>query len=388
MLTAVAVAASGRVLDWLTQLDRYVPLLGGIVLVTILATSGGGMAPGNAAAARGIATQLTPPSRRGRYASRERRRADQLLAAGVPDLAAGDLDTPGGAIPPGEPGAARRLAALGRGAGVIRPATLSVWGLTVRFGAVTVVDDVNLRVTPGQIVGLIGPNGAGKTTVVDAITGYTPARSRQLTLGEHRLDRLPAHRRARRGVQRSFQNLELFEDLTVLENIEAASDPRDLRAYLTNLFWPRTRVLPPAARAAIEAFGLRDDLTRAVTELPYGRRRLLAIARAVAARPSVLLLDEPCAGLDENESREVARLLRRLADEWGLGILLNEHDMDVVMSVCDRIVVLDAGRMIAEGTPAQVRDDPNVQLAYLGEQVSGDGRRRASSARPRAARPA
>ncbi|WP_045877712.1 ATP-binding cassette domain-containing protein [Pseudofrankia sp. DC12] len=387
VLTAVAVAASDRVLDWLTQLDRYVPLLGGIVLVTILATSGGGMAPGNAAAARAVATGLTPPSRRGRYASRERRRADQLLAASAADLAAPDLNPPGQLIPPGEPGAARRLAALGRGAGVIKPATLSVWGLTVRFGAVTVVDDVNLRVTPGQIVGLIGPNGAGKTTVVDAITGYTPARARQLTLGEHRLDRLPAHRRARRGVQRSFQNLELFEDLTVLENIEAASDPRDLRAYLTNLVWPRTRVLPPAARAAIEAFGLRDDLTRAVTELPYGRRRLLAIARAVAARPAVLLLDEPCAGLDENESREVARLLRRLADEWGLGILLNEHDMDVVMSVCDRILVLDTGRMIAEGTPAQVRDDPNVQLAYLGEQVSADVRRRASP-RPRAARTA
>ncbi|WP_007520248.1 ABC transporter ATP-binding protein, partial [Pseudofrankia saprophytica] len=282
---------------------------------------------------------------------------------------------------------AARLAALAGGAGVIRPATLSVWGLTVRFGAVTAVDDVSLRVTPGQIVGLIGPNGAGKTTVIDAITGYTPARARQLTLGEHRLDRLPAHRRARRGVQRSFQNLELFEDLTVLENIEAASDPRDLRAYLTNLVWPRTSVLPPAARAAIEAFGLADDLLRTVTELPYGRRRLLAIARAVAARPSVLLLDEPCAGLDEHESAEVAALLRRLADEWGLGILLNEHDMDVVMSVCDRVVVLDAGRTIAEGTPAQVREDPMVQLAYLGEKVTVPRSRRAPAQREPAARP-
>lgn len=388
VLTVVAVVLSGRVLDWLTELDRYIPLLGGIVLVTILATSGGGMAPGNAAAVRGVADRLTPPSRRGRYESRERRRAEQLLAGDAdpasPEAAVADLTESGVSIPPGDSGQARRLAALGRGAGVIRPATLSVWGLTVRFGAVTVVDDVNLRVTPGQIVGLIGPNGAGKTTVIDAITGYTPARSRQLTLGEHRLDRLPAHRRARRGVQRSFQNLELFEDLTVLENLEAASDPRDLRAYLTNLVWPRTRVLPAAARAAIDAFGLRDDLTRAVTELPYGRRRLLAIARAVSARPSVLLLDEPCAGLDENESREVARLLRRLADEWGLGILLNEHDMDVVMSVCDRIIVLDAGRMIAEGSPAQVRDDPNVQLAYLGEQVSTEVRR--ADPRPRPAR--
>jgi len=357
VLTLVAVAASGRVLDWLTQLDRYVPLIGGIVLVTILATSGSGMAPGNAVAARAVTTRVTIPSRRGQFETRERRRVEQLLVAGTRPARRQRPVT-------------GRLAAFSRGAGVLRPATLSVWGLTVRFGAVTAVDDVNLRVTPGQIVGLIGPNGAGKTTVIDAITGYTAARSRQLTLGEHRLDRLPAHRRARRGVQRSFQNLELFEDLTVLENLEAASDPRDLRAYLTNLVWPRTRVLPAATRAAIDAFGLRDDLTRSVTELPYGRRRLLAIARAVAARPSVLLLDEPCAGLDENESREVARLLRRIADEWGLGILLNEHDMDVVMSVCDRVLVLDAGRLIAEGTPAQVREDPAVQLAYLGEQVS------------------
>ena len=415
-LAAVGLGVSGWMLDWLTELDRYVPLIGGVVLVAILATSGGGMAPGNAAFASAVAARCTPPSRRDARAARERRRAAKLLAGPGGVARPGHGDTPAAApemrspeTPAPEPPAAAtsvtaarmaattaggatvgaraaRLAALAGGAGVIRPATLSVWGLTVRFGAVTAVDDVSLRVTPGQIVGLIGPNGAGKTTVIDAVTGYTPARSRQLTLGEHRLDRLPAHRRARRGVQRSFQNLELFEDLTVLENIEAASDPRDLRAYVTNLCWPRTSVLPPAARAAIEAFGLADDLTRTVTELPYGRRRLLAIARAVAARPSVLLLDEPCAGLDEHESAEVAALLRRLADEWGLGILLNEHDMDVVMSVCDRVVVLDAGRTIAEGTPAQVRDDPAVQLAYLGEKVAVRRVGRAPTQRPPADR--
>jgi sulfate-transporting ATPase len=356
----VAVLVSSQVLSWLSQLDRYVPLIGGIVLVTILATSGGGMAPGNAATARGLASRLTPPSRRSALDTREQRYVATLLGPPPAASAAGGPLT-------GRPAA---LGALAEGAGMVAPATLSVWGLSVRFGAVTVVDNVDLRVTPGTIVGLIGPNGAGKTTVIDAITGFTPATTRYLTLGETRLDRLPAHRRARRGVARSFQNLELFEDLTVLENIESASDRRDLRAYVTNLFWPRERALPPAARAAIDAVGLRDDLTRTVTELPYGRRRLLAIARALAAKPSVLLLDEPCAGLDENESREVAALLRRLADAWGLGILLNEHDMDVIMSICDRVVVLDAGRMIAEGTPAEIRDNPDVQLAYLGEQVT------------------
>jgi len=384
VLAAVAIGVSGWVLDWLTQLDRYVPLIGGGVLVAILATSGGGMAPGNAAFASAVAARCTPPSRRAARVARERRRLAQLLAGPAPGGPVTEFDTAAPPTAPAPPVDARaaRLAALVGGAGVIKPATLSLWGLTVRFGAVTAVDDLSLRVAPGQIVGLIGPNGAGKTTVIDAITGYTPSKARQLTLGEHRIDRLPAHRRARRGVQRSFQNLELFEDLTVLENIEAASDPRDLRAYLTNLFWPRTSVLPPAARAAIEAFGLAGDLTRTVTELPYGRRRLLAIARALAARPSVLLLDEPCAGLDEHESAEVAALLRRVADEWGLGILLNEHDMDVVMSVCDRVVVLDAGKMIAEGTPAQVRADPRVQLAYLGEKVTVARPRQAPRQRP------
>ncbi|MBX6390082.1 MAG: ATP-binding cassette domain-containing protein [Frankia sp.] len=338
VLGGLAIALGGRVLGWLAELDRYVPLIGGFVLVLILVGSGSGMAPGNAAAARAVARWCSPPSRRARRAERERRRIERLLAH------------------PGPPSIPQR--------------TLSVWGLTVRFGAVTAVDDLSLRVAPGQIVGLIGPNGAGKTTVIDAITGYASARVRQLSLGEHRLDRLPPHRRARRGAARSFQNLELFEDLTVLENIEAASDRRDPLAYLTDLFWPRRTPLPPAARAAIDAFGLRDDLTRTVSELPYGRRRLLAIARAVAAAPSVLLLDEPCAGLDERESAEVAALLRRLADEWGLGILLNEHDMDVVMTICDRVLVLDAGTLIAEGTPDQVRADPRVRLAYLGEDVS------------------
>ncbi|WP_420840670.1 ATP-binding cassette domain-containing protein [Candidatus Frankia nodulisporulans] len=153
----------------------------------------------------------------------------------------------------------------------------------------------------------------------------------------------------------------------MLENIQAASDRRDAAAYLTDLVLPRSRPLPAPALAAIDAFGLRDDLLRTVSDLPYGRRRLLAIARAVAAGPGVLLLDEPCAGLDESESAEVAALLRRLADDWGLGILLNEHDMDVIMGVCDRVVVLDAGELIAEGPPARVAADPRVRTAYLGD---------------------
>ncbi|ETA03261.1 ABC-type branched-chain amino acid transport [Frankia sp. CcI6] len=333
----VAAVFGGWVRDWLAELDRYVPLIGGIVLVVVLSRSGGGMAPENARTARLLHDRV--PAAAARRRRRDAARLARLLGA------------PPAALP-------------------AVPAVLSVWGLTVRFGAVTAVRSVDLRVEPGQIVGMIGPNGAGKTTVIDAITGYTPSSVTSvtsMTLGGVRLDRLPAHRRARAGISRSFQNLELFDDLTVIENIQAASDRRDTRAYLTDLLFPRGRPLEPAAVAAVDAFGLRDDLLRTVAELPYGRRRLLAIARAVAARPAVLLLDEPCAGLDESESAEVAGLLRRLADDWGLGILLNEHDMDVVMGVCDRVVVLDAGERIAEGTPERVRDDPRVRVACLGE---------------------
>ncbi|EIV96082.1 ATP-binding cassette domain-containing protein [Frankia sp. QA3] len=333
----LAAAFGGAVRGWLAELDRYVPLIGGIVLVVVLSRSGGGMAPENARTARLLYDRYVPGG------ADRRRRAD-----------AARLDQ---ALRAAEGGSARAVV----------PAALSVWGLTVSFGAVRAVRAVDLRVLPGQVVGMIGPNGAGKTTVIDAITGYTPALVASMTLGEVRLDRLPAHRRARAGISRSFQNLELFDDLTVLENIQAASDRRDARAYLTDLVFPRSRPLSGAAIAAVEAFGLREDLLRTVSDLPYGRRRLLAIARAVAAGPAVLLLDEPCAGLDESASAEVAALLRRLADEWGLGILLNEHDMDVIMGVCDRVVVLDAGELIAEGTPAQVAADPRVRAAYLGD---------------------
>ncbi len=350
----LAAAFGGAVRDWLAELDRYVPLIGGVVLVVVLSRSGGGMAPENARTARLLHDRYLPGA-----ADRRRRadaaRLDQALRA-----------APGGA--PALASASPVVASPGGGSiGAVEPVALSVRGLTVSFGAVRAVRAVDLRVVPGQVVGMIGPNGAGKTTIIDAITGYTPASVTSMTLGKVRLDRLPAHRRARAGISRSFQNLELFDDLTVLENIQAASDRRDARAYLTDLIFPRSRPLPGAAIAAVDAFGLREDLLRTVSDLPYGRRRLLAIARAVAAGPAVLLLDEPCAGLDESASAEVAALLRRLADEWGLGILLNEHDIDVIMEVCDRVIVLDAGELIAEGTPAQVAADPRVRAAYLGD---------------------
>jgi sulfate-transporting ATPase len=254
----------------------------------------------------------------------------------------------------------------------VRPAVLSVSDLSVRFGAVQAVDGVSLEVRPGQVVGLIGPNGAGKTTVIDAVCGMVPSSSGHVRIGDCDMADLPPYQRVRAGLGRSFQSLELFEDLTIRENLRAAYEPRDKFAYLENLVRAGREPAPPAAAAAVEAFRLGADLDRLPNELPAGRRRLVAIARAVAAEPSVLLLDEPAAGLDEGESAELAQLVRRLADDWAIAVLLVEHDVDLVMSTCDKVIVLDFGHPIAVGTPAEVRSSQAVIDAYLGKSTSED----------------
>jgi len=254
----------------------------------------------------------------------------------------------------------------------VAPKTFEVRELTVRFGGVVALQDASLIVRPGEVVGLIGPNGAGKTTLIDAATGFARHRQGHVLLDDEPITELNVRRRARLGLTRSFQSLELFEDMSVRDNLRTASDRRDPLAYLTDLVRPGDPPLSPSAIAAVDEFDLESDLDRRPGELSFGRRRLVGIARAVATHASVLLLDEPAAGLTDDETAELGELIRRLADEWGIAILLVEHDVSLVLSICDRIVALDFGRTIAIGTPDEIRNDAAVIAAYLGEPDDGD----------------
>jgi sulfate-transporting ATPase len=247
------------------------------------------------------------------------------------------------------------------------PSALEVDDVTVRYGGVVAVAGVSLRVAPGEIVGVIGPNGAGKTSLIDAITGFTRPSAGTIALGGHDVGRRAPHRRARAGLGRSFQGLELFERSTVLENLRVGEEVRTRPKRLAELLRsPDEAVLSPLTWMALQELGLEDRLDRRVDELSYGERRLVAIARALATGPSVLLLDEPVAGLGEDESAELVAVVRRLAEHWRLGVLVVEHDMGFVMGVCDRVLVLDFGRPIAQGPPAEIGRDPAVVAAYLG----------------------
>jgi sulfate-transporting ATPase len=245
---------------------------------------------------------------------------------------------------------------------------LEIRDLEVRFGGIKAVDGVTFDVEPGQIVGLIGPNGAGKTTVIEAITGFAPLHAGSVAVDGRRIDRMTAHARARQGVIRSFQSLELFADMTVADNLRVAADDRSWRRYVTDLVFPGRTKLSPAAAAAIHEFELTERLDALPADLPFGEQRLVAIARAVAARPAALLLDEPAAGLGDAETQELGRLLTRLARNWGVAILLVEHDVDLVMSVCDKVVAIEFGRQLAYGTPEEMRTHPEVLRAYLGTE--------------------
>ncbi|OZF53179.1 hypothetical protein CH293_11805 [Rhodococcus sp. 14-2470-1b] len=248
-----------------------------------------------------------------------------------------------------------------------RGSHLEVRDLSVSFGGVTALDNVSLTVPAGSVEGVIGPNGAGKTTLIDSVTGVTRRYDGDVSIDGWSFGRMSAAARAEAGLGRTLQALELFDELTVRENLEVGSGRQRKWTYLRDLVWPAKMALSPAALVAVDRFGLATVLDRRPHELPYGQRRLVAIARAVAAQPAVLLLDEPAAGLSAPERDELVDLIRSLVDECGMGILLVEHDVDLVMKVCDHITVLEFGKVVARGTPAEIRLDSEVRRAFLGE---------------------
>ncbi len=318
--------------DILSGLEKYLTLIGGIILILLIIQNQDGIVKTQATQLRWVMDRV---GRRVKWVALRPPRAVTLPAGRRSQVA---------------------------------PRTLEIRDLSVRYGTTVAVDNASVTVQPGRITGLIGPNGAGKTTLVDAVTGFTrPFKGTMLLDGQPIDDWSPA-RRARRGLSRSFQSLELFEDATVLDNLRVASDPRDLLSFFRDLIYPVQPEFPSEVVAAIHEFDLEQDLYKEVQDLPYGKRRLLAIARAVAGRPSVLLLDEPAAGLSDAETSELATLVKGLAQDWGMAVLLIEHDIDFVMAVCDEIVVLDFGQQIAQGTPDVVRRDPLVIAAYLGQE--------------------
>ena len=223
-----------------------------------------------------------------------------------------------------------------------------------------------MTVAPGQVVGVIGPNGSGKTTLIDAITGFVRPNEGSITLAGQELQHVPAFERNRAGLSRSFQSLELFDDVSVLENLRAASDTKSRASYLTSIVAPTEPPLPASAWNAITEFRLADVLGQRPSELSYGTRRLLAIARAISSSPSILLLDEPASGLSQTEAAELAVVVRRLADDWGVGVLVVEHNMAFMMGLCDHIVVLNFGKVIDSGPPERISSSEAVVSAYLG----------------------
>ncbi len=252
------------------------------------------------------------------------------------------------------------------------PALLSIEGLTVRFGGVVALDDVHFEVARGEICGLIGPNGAGKTTLFNCVSRLYRPQLGAIRFEGRAIERLGKHEIARLGIARTFQNLALFDTMTALENVMIGTHAIARGGFLANaLALPVARReqqrIRERATALIEEFGLTAVANTLVRELPFGTRKRVELARALALEPKLLLLDEPAAGLSHEEVDALRVEIQAIRDRRGVTILLVEHHMNLVMRVSDQVVALDFGRVIADGAPAQVRCNPNVVRAYLGD---------------------